>query len=62
MIEQHLERVPDADYDVIQLLTTLDLKGNNQSADNNNIIVVIRYNICCFINNTSLLFLFYFRQ
>ena len=45
------------DYDVVQLLTTLDLKGTRQHIGHGSMIVFIRHKTPYLLNTMSLLFL-----
>ena len=53
MVAEYTECGPNIDYDVVQILAGLDLKGTSQHVDHGSMIAVIRYKTPYFINNTD---------
>jgi len=57
MVAEYLECGADTEYDVVQLLVVLDLKGAHQHMDHGSMTTVIQYRTPYLINNTSPLIL-----
>ena len=56
IVSEYVECGDDTKYDVVQLLTALNLKGTHQPVDHCSMTAVIRYRTRYLINNTSFLF------
>ena len=54
---EYIECGAGTEYDVVQFLATLDLKGTHQPVDYVSMTIVIRYQTPYLINNTSPLIL-----
>ena len=52
IVEIYLEQDPGTDYDVVQLLVIVELKGTYQNVDHGNMIEVIKYKTPYFINKS----------
>ena len=50
MVAEYLDRGTDTEYNIVQLLTALNLKGTHQSIHHGNMTAVIRYKKPYFIN------------
>ena len=53
MVAEYIECGPNTDYDVVQILAALDLKGTSQPVDHGSMAAVIRYKTPCLIHNTD---------
>ena len=53
MIDEYIECGSNTDYNVVQILAALDLKGTSQPVDNGSMTAVIRYETPCLIHNTD---------
>ena len=56
-VAEYFKYDPDTEYNILQLLTALDLKGTHQLVENGSITAVIRYKGHYLINKTSVLIL-----
>ena len=56
-VAKYFEYDHDTEYNILQLLTALDLKGTHQRVENGSITAVIRYKRHYLINKTSVLIL-----
>ena len=59
MVAEYIECVPNTDYDVVQILVALDLKGTSQPVDHGSMTAIIRYKTPYLIHNTDPLFLYF---
>ena len=57
IVAEYIECGPNTDYDVVQILVALDLKGTSQHVDHGSMTTFIRYKIPYLINNTDPLIL-----
>ena len=59
MVAEYIECGTNTEYEVVQLLTALDLKETHQPVNHGSMTAVIRYRIPYFVNNTSSLSLLF---
>ena len=57
MVAEYIECGPNTDYDVVQILAALDLKGTSQPIDHGSMTAVIRYKTPYLIHNSDPLIL-----
>ena len=59
MVAEYIECDTNTEYDLVQLLATLDLRGTHQPIDHGSTTTFIRYRTSHLINNTSLFILYF---